>query len=278
MARFLLVWETPIATVILSMRTTPDAQPPAPLNPLSSEIAEPEYPATEELPFRDYLRIIYRRRWMILSLVVLGVAFAAVRNWTTTPLYQTQATLQFDMDLNILGVDRPLLPLDQRDWMASFFPTQLAIIESRDVAARAHEDLRLSASGKPAGNEGSVGVSRAVPSVDDIMGGRSAALVKDSRLVTVGFIGPNPQTAAQVANALARAYVQQNADFKLRASARRPIVSRNKSTSSASSLRTARLLSNVIDGNMKLTRSSPTKWVPSSRTSSWRSSRNCRGQ
>jgi uncharacterized protein involved in exopolysaccharide biosynthesis len=114
-------------------------------------------------------------------------------------------------------VDRPLLPLDQRDWMAAFFPTQIAIIESREVAARAHEDLRRSASGSPAGSEGAVG-SNAVPSVDDIMGGRSAALVKDSRLVTVGFLGPNPQTAAQIANALARAYVEQNADFKMRAS------------------------------------------------------------
>jgi polysaccharide biosynthesis transport protein len=205
------------------MRTTPDAQPPAPLNPLSSEIAEPEYPATEELPFRDYLRIIYRRRWMILSIIAVGVALAALRNWTTTPLYATQATLQFDMDMNVLGVDRPLLPLDQRDWMAAFFPTQLAIIESREVAARAHEDLRLASgksagsAGKSAGSEGTVG-SSAVPSVDDIMGGSSAALVKDSRLVNVGFIGPNPQTAAQVANALARAYVQQNADFKLHAS------------------------------------------------------------
>jgi polysaccharide biosynthesis transport protein len=200
------------------MSKTTDAQPPAPLTPLASEIPELEYPVTEELPFRDYLRIVYRRRWMILAIVVVGIAFAAVRNWTTTPLYQTQATLQFDIDLNILGDASPLLPLDQRDWMYQFFPTQLAIIQSRDVAVRAHEDLRLSASGKAAGSEGSVGVSGAVPSVDDIMAGRSAALIKDTRLVTVGFLGPDPQTAAQVANALARAYVKQNADFKVRAS------------------------------------------------------------
>src|ERR1043165_7570963 len=106
------------------MRTTPDAQPPAPLNPLPSEIVEPDYPVTEELPFRDYVRIIYRRRWMILTIVFVGIAFAAVRNWTSPPLYETQATLQFDIDMNILGVDRPLLPLDQRDYMREFFPNQ----------------------------------------------------------------------------------------------------------------------------------------------------------
>jgi len=185
---------------------------------VASELAELEYPATEELPFRDYLRIIYRRRWMILSFVVVGVAFAAVRNWASTPLYETQATLQFDIDMNILGVDRPLLPLDQRDYMREFFPTQIAIIESREVAMRAQKDLKVAASGKPGGGEGTVGVSRAVPSVDDIMAGRSAAPIKDSRLVAVSFLGPDPQAAAQVANALARAYVQQSAEFKLRAS------------------------------------------------------------
>ncbi len=199
------------------MRTTPDAQPPAPLHPLDNEIAD-DYPVTEELPFRDYVRIIYRRKWMIVSIVLLGIAFAAVRNWASTPLYETQATLQFDIDMNILGVDRPLLPLDQRDYMREFFPTQVAIIESREIAMRAQKDLKAAASGTPGGGEGTVGVSRAVPSVDDIMAGRSAGLIKDSRLVAVSFLGPDPQTAAQIANALARAYVQQSAEFKLRAS------------------------------------------------------------
>jgi capsular exopolysaccharide synthesis family protein len=115
--------------------------------------------------------------------------------------------------------------------MHEFFPTQIAILESYDVALRARDDLRLSASGQgAAGSEGPVGIARkttslpsnsgerTVPSVEDIMAGRSAALVKDTRLVTVGFYTPDPQLAPQVANALARAYLKQNAELKLRAS------------------------------------------------------------
>ena len=213
------------------MRKIPDAQLPDPLNPLASEIPELDYPVTEELPFRDYLRIVYRRRWMILGIVGVGLALGAVRNWTSTPIYYSQATLQFDIDMNILGNDRPLLPLDQRDWMREFFPTQIAILQSYDVALRAHDDLRRSASGQAtAGSEGPLGVARkttslpsnsgerAVPSVEDIMAGRSAALVKDTRIVTVGFYAPDPQIAPEVANALARAYLKQNAELKLRAS------------------------------------------------------------
>jgi capsular exopolysaccharide synthesis family protein len=213
------------------MRTTPDVHPPAHTNPIAAEVADIEYPVADELVFRDYLRIVYRRRWMILSIVAIGIALAAVVNWNSTPIYYAQATLQFDIDPDILGsIGSPLRPLDQRDWMREFFPTQVAILQSRDVAERAHEDLRLAALGKATGSEGPVGVARtttplpsnsgqqAVPSVGDIMGGRSAAQIKDTRLLTVGFFTPDPQIAPQVANALARAYLKQTAELKVQAS------------------------------------------------------------
>lgn len=196
------------------MRTPPDVHSPVHPNALVGEVADLDYSIADEMPFRDYIRILSRRRWMILSIVALGVATAAVINWTTTPIYQAQATLQFDIDMNILGVDRPLLPIDQRDWMREFFPTQMALIQSRDVAVRAHDDLKPSASG----NSPSTSAKLAVPAPKDIMAGSSAALVKDSRLVAVGFRSPDPQTAAEVANALARAYLEQNADLRLRSS------------------------------------------------------------
>jgi capsular exopolysaccharide synthesis family protein len=180
------------------------------------------------MPFRDYFRIFYRRRWLVVGVVAIGLGIAAIVNWITTPIYQAQAILQFDIDMNILGVDRPLLPLDQRDWMREFFPTQIGILQSREVAARAREDLRRSASGTstavPADvarlntSVSSANRERAVPSVQAIMAGRAVAIVKDSRLVTVGFSSPDPQTAANVANALARAYVSQNGDIRGRAS------------------------------------------------------------
>jgi capsular exopolysaccharide synthesis family protein len=192
------------------MRITPDVHASARPDALLHDGADGDYAVTDELPFRDYLRIVYRRRWLIVSIVVLGTAIAAAINWTTTPIYQAQATLQFDIDMNILGVDRPLLPLDQRDWMREFFPTQIGILQSRDVAARAREELKQSAPGNGSSNAG-------LPSVQAIMAGRAIALVKDSRLVSVGFRSPDPQKAAEVANALARAYVKQNADFKVRA-------------------------------------------------------------
>src|SRR5206468_4814180 len=100
------VWQRPSTPSGLLMRTPPDAHPPTHMNPPAGEVADIEYPVIDDVVVRDYLRIIYRRRWMIASIIAAGLAIAAVRNATTTPVYYAQATLEFDIDMNVLGVDR----------------------------------------------------------------------------------------------------------------------------------------------------------------------------
>jgi succinoglycan biosynthesis transport protein ExoP len=158
---------------------------------------------TEYLEVHHYVRILYRRQWLILCIVAAGLGCAVLLNWITTPVFMAQATLQIDTDLNVLGVDRPLLPVDQRDWMREFLPTQLGILQSHELARAAHDDLMQSA--RSGGG---------VPTVPQIVAGRSVALIKDTRLVNVGFKSTDPKMAAQVANALAGAYVRQNLAFR----------------------------------------------------------------
>ena len=57
-----------------------------------------------------------------------------------------------------------------------------------------------------------------MPTVDEIVLGRTVSLVKDSRLVNIGFRSTDPLLSAQVANALARAYLQQNLEFRSKTS------------------------------------------------------------
>src|SRR5436190_10282167 len=176
---------------------------------------------TDYLDIREYARIVYRRRWLIVTMLTLGVASAYVLNRMTTPVYEAQATLQIDMDPNVLGLDRPLLPVDQRDWMREFLPTQLGILQSYDLARAAQQELMRTPATTP-GNDNPASAASVpadprpprVPSAGEIMAGRSVAIVKDTRLVTVAFRSPEPALTASVANALARVYVQQNVDVK----------------------------------------------------------------
>jgi len=184
--------------------------------------------ATDFLHLRDYFRIVYRRRWIVMVMLAVGMLCGMLVNWMTKPVYEAQATIQMDMDLNVLGVDRPLVPLDQRDWMREFLPTQLGILESRNLARLAHDELThtdrsksdgsnvASASNAPSASESPNSGTTQAPAVDDIVKGRTVSLVKDSRLVNVGFRSTDPALSAQVANALARAYLQQNSEFRSR--------------------------------------------------------------
>lgn len=184
--------------------------------------------ATDFLHLRDYFRIVYRRRWIVIVMLAVGMLCGMLVNWMTKPVYEAQATIQMDMDLNVLGVDRPLVPLDQRDWMREFLPTQLGILESRNLARLAHDELThtdrsksdgsnlASASNAPSASESPNSGTTQAPAVDDIVKGRTVSLVKDSRLVNVGFRSTDPALSAQVANALARAYLQQNSEFRSR--------------------------------------------------------------
>ena len=178
---------------------------------------------TDSVQLHDYLLIVRRRRWLIAAIIAVGLLCGVTHNWMTVPVYEAQATLQLDMDLNVLGVDRPLAPLDQRDWMREFLPTQLGVLESRELARRARSNLDrsddsgsggsgvMSQIGSPQRPEVGVEPSVArVPTVDEIVAGRSVSSVKDSRLVNVAFRSTEPALTSQVANALARAYLQQN--------------------------------------------------------------------
>ena len=190
--------------------------------------------ATDYLSLHDYLRIISRRRWLIAGIMAVGLSAGAWYNWRTVPVFEAQATVQIDMDLNVLGTDRPLVPLDQRDWMSDFLPTQLAILESRELARLAHNqlgrsdgsspgstDVPITPNEDPALRSPNIGASEPrtarVPTVNEIIGGRTVSLVPETRLVSIGFRATDPDLSSDVANALARAYLQRNFESKVNA-------------------------------------------------------------
>jgi len=191
---------------------------------LSDPGGESDKSATDYLQIRDYIRIVSRRRWIIIGILAVGLLCGVLLNWMTPPVYEARSTVQIDIDLNILGVERPLVPLDQRDWMKEFLPTQLGILQSRDLARRAHDELTRTPYSNTGPSKGLTAsqtpdaAARRVPTVDEIVRGRTVSLVKDSRLVNIGFRSTDPLQSSQVSNALARAYLQQNLEFRSKTS------------------------------------------------------------
>jgi capsular exopolysaccharide synthesis family protein len=148
----------------------------------------------------DYFPMFYKRRWLILALLVLGGLAAAAYNWRSISIYEGRARLLIDGDANILGLDRPVV--DQRFGWRDFQPTQLGILQSRSLARRAREEM---VKGNP---------RLPYPPAESIQKGLLLNPEKESRIVSIGFQSANPEVAARVANAVADAYVKQSLELR----------------------------------------------------------------
>ena len=156
---------------------------------VAQDYSAPEVTEAEYVHIGDYLRILTKWRWLIAAFIGAGLLAAFGYNWRSTPIFQASARLVIEGDSNVLGLAQPVV--DQRAWLGNFQPTQLVILQSTSLARRASEDLR-----------GTAGPGMHVPSPGEIKGGLVVALIKDTRLVNVGFRSPDPALAARVANAV----------------------------------------------------------------------------
>jgi succinoglycan biosynthesis transport protein ExoP len=158
--------------------------------------------AADYLQIRDYLRMLYKRAWIIAAVMVIGLLGSLLYNAQATRVFEAWATLQIEADPNVLGLAQPLV--DQRDWTREFLPTQLRVLESRELASIALEEIKRSQD-RPRGP---------LPAVDDIVSSRTIDPVFNTRLVNIGVQSTDPVWAARIANALGRAYVRWNSQFK----------------------------------------------------------------
>jgi exopolysaccharide transport family protein len=197
----------------------------------------------------DYLRVLSKHRWVAITSFLLIVLSVAVHTFTVTPIYR--ATVQIlieNEDPNVISFQEVL---EQTQRTSDYYQTQYRILESRALARRtlgaldlwAHPQLNPGGGTDRAwspvamvrGAAGAVGGwvagwfasgdAPVEPAAIDETAGQSAAIdrflqgltvtpVRNSRLVDLTFSSPDPALAADVANALARAYIDQDLEYK----------------------------------------------------------------
>ena len=222
-------------------------------NPLAQYVAPA--PATEiddSLHLRDLLRIIFKRKWWILS--VTAVILIATTIWTLmeTPLYRATTILQIErLTQRIVDYRDPGSMSEMYD-DGSFLQTQLELLRSKALAERVMETLRLDIERKPTvaapaatgdakaeelverddwiGRIMTTLRKRSEPSVKDmqtldresILGSLRASMLVEpfpnSRLVRIHVTGADPALAARMANTWAESYIKTNLERKVDAS------------------------------------------------------------
>lgn len=97
----------------------------------------------DEIDLLAYWRMLVKRRWLILSVITAVLAIALVRTLLTPPTYRATSTLEIDpVGMNVMQV-QGISPTADGGWDPDFAQTQIQLLQSRGLAQRVAEDLRL---------------------------------------------------------------------------------------------------------------------------------------
>ncbi|PNU21220.1 hypothetical protein C2E25_02665 [Geothermobacter hydrogeniphilus] len=194
---------------------------------------------SEEIHLRDYLRVISKRRNLVITVFLLIFVVVALYTFARTPLYE--------------GMTKVLIEKAQPNGISSetayrfydpeFYETQFQLIKSRAVSLRVVRNLDLLGSGalqSDADEKGPSWLSELIDTVLTVIGSAdeekeapadpheeeialadaisrdlSVRPFKNSRLVTISYRSPDPAFAARIANATAKAYIEETLNMKL---------------------------------------------------------------
>ena len=203
----------------------------------------------EQIDLRDYLRVLVKRRWTIISIFALVVLLVAVYTFTAVPIYQASARIVIEKENPNLVSIQEVMAVDATG--SDYYQTQYKIIESRAVAREVIrrldlqnspeffpepkddvvsnikawvqetlaawkdwiESLLKTAPDPSASDEEALAADFKL--VDAFIARLSVEPIRNSRLVDISIEAMDPKMAAKMANELVRAYIDQNLEAKL---------------------------------------------------------------
>jgi polysaccharide biosynthesis transport protein len=166
-------------------------------------------PPQEERSFQlsDILQVLLRRRWLILGVVVLGVAASAAMTLRKTAMYAASATIEVQKQTTEIIEGGSVNPAEVAD--GDFMATQFALLKSRALAERVAEALALPLDARFASQDASR-PDRLAQAAATIMNGLDVGPVARSRLIQVTYRSPHSEETARIANAVAESFIQMN--------------------------------------------------------------------
>ncbi|ODS54469.1 MAG: hypothetical protein ABS36_11255 [Acidobacteria bacterium SCN 69-37] len=202
----------------------------------------------------DYLRVLYKRRWVAIPGFLLVFVSGAIGSIRTVPVYEARTQIIIEKDARRNTSINTVLEERESWYQDDFYPTQYRVLQSRTLAQRTARVLaREPAERVPAASTWSFSPSAVVgttiaavrhwfgpapvlPAASDgadpapgavspqeaaltsrVQAGVSVVPVRNSRLVDLRFRSPDPEFAARVVNQHAAQYIEQSLEFRLAA-------------------------------------------------------------
>src|ERR1017187_6636536 len=164
------------------------------------------------VPLAQYLWILRRQLWKILTFVVIAVVATLIVSKRLTPVYESTATVDIDRQTpsGIIGQDANRAVLNDAD---QFLATQVKLIQSDSVLRPVAEQYKL----REKENEILVAQPGNTVPVQDapvLLKKLSVTRPPNTYLVLISYRSTDPRLAANVANGVAHSYL--NHSYKIR--------------------------------------------------------------
>ncbi len=209
---------------------------------------------TNEIDLMGVWRIFLKRRWVVITFVLLTVTIAAIVSFTSTPIYRATATILIE-NQRPMGLSIEELFSDRNygaDYQGVYFNTQLELLHSRALGERVAKKLNLGNRGEfqqktmtPMGILRSIKNfvtlkwlrapgKRSVPgsargASEDYISERNAMMaaqvvgavqvnvIERTGIVMVSYKSPNPSLAAEIVNTLAEEFYDYSIETRYEA-------------------------------------------------------------
>jgi capsular exopolysaccharide synthesis family protein len=197
-------------------RASGDATLPLPL--------EEQAPIHPDIDLMGYWRVLVKRRWLVLAILLAVLAATLMLTFMATPLYRATAVMEIDDHVQqVVEVDGMATqpPAD-----AQFQQTQYELLKSRSLAERVATTLELDPAQLELLSDGAVATPADGGEPKDqtalaatlVQQGTTIEPIRESHLVKVHFDSPDPELSARIANALAGEFIQSGLERRYGAS------------------------------------------------------------
>lgn len=201
----------------------------------------------EEIHLRDYLKVIQKRKWTVISFFVILVTTVTISTFKMRPIYRSTVQILIEKENPNIVEFRQVMEVNAVD--LDYYQTQYKMLESRSLARQVIDSLHLQdhpefspkpgedwsltallsglfsdllSSLEPAkphpGGEAAAASIRDSRLINSFLGKLKVEPIRNSRLVNMSYQGYDPALITDIANTLARLYIEQNLQHKFSAS------------------------------------------------------------
>lgn len=171
-------------------------------------MAEPE---EHQVTLQDYLRVLYRGRWIILLAFLITAAAALIFSFLARPIYEAKTTIMIEQDG---GMQQSLFGVSGFMERETEINNQVEILKSRSLAEEVLATLQQS---DEADRFSLIQSLKEEATRDDAVQALRDNLtivpLRETDIIEIKYRAPSPREAAHIANAFANQYYQRDLEI-----------------------------------------------------------------